>query len=156
MHRFKNILTLLANGQIHFFVGDDDSSWKIINSKGLLSDDTFSNRTQAMQAIVKGKKIKFQESALFTSDADLRLKMYLGGELSIYDLAPEEILSNLVKIQQHEEYIYQMKLKQCKDQQSMEELYQDYSFIAEYIKQTAYEAKQKIHKESEYNDKPLF
>ena len=66
---------------------------------------------------------------------------------------------DLKEILEFEKKNYLMALEHCKDRQEMENLYQNYLAVAEYIKQTAYEASVKDAEEKdrkEYREKPLF
>lgn len=152
--------------------------YRLRNLKGELSETTFGHELRAVDCVYYGeakylkfiskepdKKSKQAETEKLQEEKDLPLRMcdYFDYELSIYDLSPEEILTYLDKILEFEKKNYLMALEHCKDRQEMENLYQNYLAVAEYIKQTAYEAsKKKNVKETEekdrkeFREKPLF
>ena len=157
------------------------SKFQAMNIEGELSNETFDNMfvmhqhiddggtfTYGKGAEKSGKDDKFLEIYSMSKPGPdfasmQRLRNYFSCVATIYDLTPEEVLENLDKIQAFEEYNYCMALEQCDYGQEMEELYQNYLAVTEYIKQTAYEAKVKLENDrklqemrTKYKGQPLF
>lgn len=160
---------------------DKSSKFQAMNIEGELSNETFDNMFVMHQHIDDGGTFTYGKGAEKSEKTDKYLEIYSMSKpgpdfasmqrvgnyfkyvASIYELTPEEVLENLEKIQAFEEYNYQIALTQCDYGQEMEELYQNYLAVTEYIKQTAYEAKVKLEndrkvqaKRAEFAEKQLF
>ena len=160
---------------------DESSKFQAMNIEGELSNETFNNPFVMYQHIDDGGTFTYGKGAEKSGKADKsleiysmskpgpdfasmqRLYKYFGYEATIYDLTPEEILENLDKIQAFEEYNYCMALEHCKSKKEMQKLYDDYTAVADYIKQTAYEPTLEAKRKAEedgfrevYKEKPLF
>lgn len=153
-------------------------AYQIRNAQGKVSKEYFSSKSFARDCIENdlAKRLTFDtiesektiketkpESPKTGDEQKSNLDKYFGYEATIYDLTPEEILANLERIQAFEEYNYYMALEHCDSSWNMMELFLNYQTIAQYIKQTAYEAEMKTKKNptldewrEELKGKPLF
>ena len=161
--KFRKFKLRNTNGELSAFDFTEDYAKYVISEQNFKDCARFFDSSVESSDEKDPKKSTGYLGRASKSASEQKIYSYYNYRSTIYDLTPEEILANLDKIQAFEENNYLMALAHCQTEQEKQALRENYLVIAEYIKQTAYEAKVKLEndrkvqaKRAKFAEKQLF